>query len=112
MTTDTPIAEQAAAATGGNVTIPQQGTQPQRLTFLGHLHHDLSLIGQATEHAWPIIRAAVTNPLIDELVEAALTADGLGVEAQAFQAAIDALNGASTRKAQPQPVTVAPAAPE
>lgn len=98
----TPIGDAAAAAA---IPPPQPGA---RLSPLGLLHRDLAHIGGAVEHAWPIIRAIAASPLVDELIDAALTADGLGVEASAFQAAIDALRGASARKAgrqsaQPQP---------
>lgn len=76
-----------------------QSQQEAPVSVLSTLHQDLTNIGGAVEHAWPILNQVVTNPAVDELVEVALTAVGAGVEAAAFAAAIDALNGAIKRKA-------------
>lgn len=86
-------------------TAPAAPPQPPALSRWGRIHHDLTGIGHVLERI-------ATNPLVDELVEAALQADGLGVEAQAFQAAIDALNGASKRKQDSGPFTVVTGQPQ
>lgn len=79
--------------------------QPPGLSRWGRIHHDLTGIGHALLNMAPVLERIATSPLVDELVEAALQADGLGVEASAFQAAIDALNGASARRQQAAPAT-------
>jgi hypothetical protein len=100
--TDTPIADQAHAAARLTPLAGDRAAPPvqQATTRWGRIHHDLTGIGHALLHMAPVLESIASSPLIDELVEAALAADGLGVEASAFQAAIDALNGASQRKAQ------------
>lgn len=108
----TPIERDALAAAngGGAHAAPSQPAQ-QASTRWGRIHHDITGFGHALLHMAPVLERIATNPLVDELVEAALQADGLGVEAQAFHAAIDALTGASKRKQMAQPVFLpAPAA--
>lgn len=97
--TDTPIGDSAQAATGTGPQ-PAHAAPAQPATRWGRIHHDLTGIGHALLHMAPVLERIATNQYVDELVEAALMADGLGVEVQAFQAAIDALNGAAARKQQ------------
>ena len=60
------------------------------------------------------IAPVIMSPETDQLIEAALRAEGLGVEAQVFHAAIDLIEGAAMRKSHgtgPQPAMLpAPAA--
>jgi hypothetical protein len=76
----------------------EQSQQEEPVSVLGTIHKDLSAAGGAIQHAWPLFMQLSTNPLLDELVEAGLTAAGAGVEAAAFAAATDALRGAAARK--------------
>lgn len=48
-------------------------------------------------HLAPVIM----SPEVDQLIEAALRAEGLGVEASVFHGAIDLIEGAARRQAQP-----------
>lgn len=50
-------------------------------------------------HLAPVIM----SPEVDQLIEAALRAEGLGVEAQVFHGAIDLIEGAASRRQQPAP---------
>ena len=114
--TDTPFFDATAAR--ATVTGAHAAPQPQApdLSRFGRIHADVRGFGHALLHMAPVLERIATNPLIDQLVEAAMQAEGLGVEAQAFHAAIDALSGASMRKAVadaggPLPLP-APAAPQ
>jgi hypothetical protein len=57
--------------------------------------------GAAVSHLRPV----VMSPEVDQLIEKALRADGLGVEAAIFHAAMDLIDGAADRKqgSGPQP---------
>lgn len=86
----------AAAIPYAQAAPATQGTQ---MTILGTIHRDIANATSAIQHAWPVVDQIVTNQNVDELVEVALTAVGAGVPAEAFAAAIDALNGAIKRHA-------------
>jgi hypothetical protein len=68
-------------------------------TAIGWLHRDLNAAGAALSHSWPIVKALAANPLLDELLEAALSASGGGVAEEVFRIVIDSLNGATARAA-------------
>jgi hypothetical protein len=91
-----PFHEHAAAATG-----PQPGPK----TLAQAVHRDLNSIGRVIAHGLPLLERIVANPQLDEFVELALKADGLGVCAEAFTAASDVLRAAMARTATgPQPM--------
>ena len=90
----TPIAD----SIGQHAAPQREAPMPADLSRFGRIHADVRGFGHALLHMAPVLERIATNPLIDQLVEAAMQAEGLGVEAQAFHAAIDALTGASLRK--------------
>ena len=96
-----PLAGQLAARAAEAQARQANPTQPEAtpVTFLGTVHRDLSNAGAAIEHAWPILTKLATNPLLDELVEAALAAAGAGVAEEVFIASTDAFKAAAARKA-------------
>jgi hypothetical protein len=85
-----PFHEHAATATG-----PQPGPK----TLAQAVHRDLNSIGRVIAHGIPLLERIVANPQLDEFVELALKADGLGVCAEAFTAASDVLRAAMARTA-------------
>jgi hypothetical protein len=90
-----PFREHAATAAG-----PQPA--PAR-TLAQAVHRDLNSIGRVIAHGLPLLERIVTSPQLDEFIELALQADGLGVEEAAFASAADVLRGAIARKTtQPQ----------
>jgi hypothetical protein len=98
-----PAFDEATAITAARADSTGQHAAPEppqlASTRFGRIHADVRGFGHALLHMAPVLERIAANPLIDQLVEAALQAEGLGVEAQAFHAAIDALTGASMRKA-------------
>lgn len=106
MTTDIPIADQAAAA--------QQGAPaPAHQSLWSKIHADAQHVGHVFGRMIPVIERIATNTTLDRLFEAAMMADDLGVEATIFQGVTDQLRAASARKAQPgADVQVAITAPQ
>lgn len=96
-----------AAANGGGAhaapqppaTIGRHAWVPKWFRVILHATH------AGVSHMAPVIM----SPEVDQLIEAALRAEGMGVEAQWFQAAIDVIEGAASRKQQ-APALPAPAA--
>jgi hypothetical protein len=85
-----PFREHAATAAG-----PQPG--PAR-TLAQAVHRDLNSIGRVIAHGIPLLERIVASPQLDEFIETALAADGLGVGAETFAAATAVLRDAMARK--------------
>jgi hypothetical protein len=95
-----PFHEHDQAATGAP-------DQPGHVATLAQaVHRDVTMMGRVVGHALPLLERIVANPQLDEFVETALAADGMGVCAEAFTAASDVLRAAMARTA------TGPAAPE
>lgn len=67
-------------------------------------------IENACRHALPLVERIVSDPVLDEFVEAALTAANAGVEAEVFAAFATTLRSAAAGKTGPQQVLPAPPA--
>lgn len=68
------------------------------------LEEHVAEIGRGVEHALPLLERIVSDPVLDEFVEAALRASNAGVAAEVIQGATDMLRQAEQRKTAPQPV--------
>ena len=71
-------------------TIGRHAWVPKWFTVVLHAAH------AGVSHLAPVIM----SPEVDQLIEAALRAEGLGVEASVFHGAIDLIEGAAGRKQQ------------
>lgn len=93
-------ARHAASGTGPQPALPaavqptigRHAWVPKWFTVVLHAAH------AGVSHLAPVIM----SPEVDQLIEKALRADGLGVEATVFHAAMDLIDGAADRKAQAQ----------
>jgi hypothetical protein len=72
------------------------------------LEHQVAEIGAGIEHALPLLERIVSDPVLDEFVEAALRASNAGVPAELIQGATDMLRQAEARKTAPQAVITPP----
>ena len=92
-------ARHAASGTGPQPALPaavqptigRHAWVPKWFTVVLHAAH------AGVSHLAPVIM----SPEVDQLIEAALRAEGLGVEASVFHGAMDLIEGAARRKAQP-----------
>jgi len=91
-------ARHAASGTGPQPALPaavqptigRHAWVPKWFTVVLHAAH------AGVSHLAPVIM----SPEVDQLIEAALRAEGLGVEASVFHGAIDLIEGAAGRKQQ------------
>lgn len=80
-----------------NAPDPNAPAQPRTANVLHVLHRDLSSIGTAIEHAWPLIRRLATSPQLVRLVEAGLRAEDINVNPDVLDAAATILESAAVK---------------
>lgn len=114
--------QEQTMTTPDQTTVPQPPRQPSTVSQFIHssllharqmgdeIEGRLAEIGRAFGHALPMIERIVSDPILDEFVEAALRASDAGVEAAIFQAFTDTLRAATASKTGPQQVLPAPPA--
>jgi hypothetical protein len=103
---DTPVFDTADAAVHGSgpqraIAAPPAPPVPAHHGWIPRWFVTVFRAGEKTvSHMAPV----VMSPVVEQLIEAALRADGLGVEATVFHAAIDLINGGAQRRQDgPQP---------
>ena len=109
--TSTPIADSIGAhAAPASGTGPQPAIQP---TIGRHawVPKWFAVILHASHAGVSHLAPVIMSPEVDQLIEAALRAEGLGVEASVFHGAIDLIEGAAGRKQQAQQFLPAPVMP-